>query len=213
MRLTMRPRFTAGRWPISSSSAAGSYNPAPAGIRRRHIGCALRQAAIPRPDRDVGDRVAVAGDVFAFRQASVEHVELPLRLHGEAVDGIFDLGLRIGIEMAKAAADIGRAAHLPEEPGQAFGARGALGRQQGAELLGEIDEDRARFEDAHRLGFATVEQSRDLGIRIDGDKAAAELVALADLDRPGVVFGAAWPSARSSSSMMVTFTPLGVASE
>ena len=47
-----------------------------------------------------------------------------------------------------------------------------------------------RFEDAHRLGLGTVEQSRDLGIRIDGDKAAAELVALADLDQPGVVFRA-----------------------
>src|SRR5258708_2389015 len=27
----------------------------------------LRQAAIPRPDRDVGDRIGIAGDVFAFR--------------------------------------------------------------------------------------------------------------------------------------------------
>ena len=62
-----------------------------------------------------------------FRYLQREGVELPLRLHGEAVDGIFDLGRRIGVEMAEAAADIRRAAHLPEEPGQAFGARGALG--------------------------------------------------------------------------------------
>src|SRR5215469_14635148 len=76
----------------------------------------LRQAAIPRPDRDVGDRIFVAGNVLAFRQAPVEDVELALRLHGEAVDRVFYLGLRISIEMAEAAPDIGRAAHLPEEP-------------------------------------------------------------------------------------------------
>ncbi|MGH7091459.1 MAG: hypothetical protein ACREFQ_21415 [Stellaceae bacterium] len=41
--------------------------------------------------------------IFAFREASGEHVALALRLHGEAVDGIFDLGLRIGVEMTKTA--------------------------------------------------------------------------------------------------------------
>jgi len=68
---------------------------------------------------------------------------------------------------------------------------GILGGLRAEPLLRQIDEDRARFEHAHRLGLGTVEQSRDLRIRIDGDKAAAELVALADPDQPGVVFGAA----------------------
>jgi len=35
-----------------------------------------------------------------------------------------------------------------------------------------------------------VEQRRDLGVRVERDKAAAELVALADLDQPGIVLGA-----------------------
>src|SRR5262245_37395320 len=88
----------------------------------------LRQAAVPWPNRDVGDGVAIAGDVFVFSETPVEHVEQALRLHGKAVDGIFDLGRRIGVEMAEAATNVGRAAHLPEEPGQALGAGGALGR-------------------------------------------------------------------------------------
>ena len=92
--------------------------------------------------------------------------------------------------MAEAAADIGRAAHLPEQPGQALGARGALLRQELAELLGEVHEDRAGLEDADRLRAAAVDHRRDLGIRVDRDEAAAELVALADPDQPGVVFGA-----------------------
>lgn len=35
-----------------------------------------------------------------------------------------------------------------------------------------------------------VHQRRDLGVRIDLDKTGTELVAFADLDQPGIVFGA-----------------------
>ena len=93
--------------------------------------------------------------------------------------------------MAEAAAQIGRAAHLPEQPRQAFGARGRLGRQESAELLGQIQQDRAGLEHPDRLRAAAVHQRRDLGVRVDRHEAAAELVALADLDQPGVVLGAA----------------------
>src|SRR6478609_10785650 len=34
-----------------------------------------------------------------------------------------------------------------------------------------------------------IDQCRDLRIRIDADKAAAELIALEDVDQPGIVFG------------------------
>jgi hypothetical protein len=40
--------------------------------------------------------------------------------------------------MAEAAAQIGGAAHLPEQPGQAFGTLRDLCRQEGAEFLGKI---------------------------------------------------------------------------
>src|SRR5690349_14033892 len=92
--------------------------------------------------------------------------------------------------MTEAAADIGRAAHLPEQPGQALGACGALLGQELAEFLSEVHQDRTGLEDADRFRAAAVHHRRDLRVRIDLDEAAAELVALADADQPGVVFGA-----------------------
>jgi hypothetical protein len=113
---------------------------------------------------------------------------LPLGLHGEAVDRVFDLARRVGVEVAEPAAQVGRAAHLPEQPGQALRPLGhRLGQERTAELLGEVQQDGARFEHADRLGSAAVEQRGDLGIGIDGDEAAAELIALADPDQPGIV--------------------------
>ena len=89
--------------------------------------------------------------------------------------------------MAEAAAQERRAAHLPEQPRQAFGASGAVRRQERAELLGQVQQDRAGFEHPHRRRAAMVHQHRDLGIRVGRDEAAAELVAVVDPDQPGVV--------------------------
>jgi hypothetical protein len=50
------------------------------------------------------------------RQAPIEHVQLALHLHGEAIDGVFDFGRRIGIEMPEAAAQVRGGAHLPHQP-------------------------------------------------------------------------------------------------
>ena len=50
-----------------------------------------------------------------------------------------------------------------------------LGRQEFAELFGQVDQDGAGFEHPDRLGAAAVHQGRNLGIGIGGDKAAAEL--------------------------------------
>src|SRR6185312_3380266 len=158
--------------------------------RRIAVLPALGEAAVPREDRDVGDGVIIARDEATLRQLLVEHVELTLYLHGEAVDRIFHLERRVGVEMAEAAAEIGRAAHLPEQPGEALGARGLIGRQEGAELLGEISEDRTGLEHADRLCAAAVHQRRDLGIRVHLDEARAELLALTDPHEPGVVLGA-----------------------
>ena len=130
-------------------------------------------------------KIEYAIDRFAMevkRQMAVEDVELALGLHGEAIDGVFDLGWRIGIEMAEAAAKIGRAAHLPEQPRQAFGAGGRLGRQEGAEFFRQIHQDRARLEHADRLCAAAVHQRRNFRVGIGCDKTAAELVAVLDPD-------------------------------
>src|SRR5690606_28583677 len=66
-----------------------------------------------------------------------------------------------------------------------------LGQKGSAELFRQVHQDRARFEDAHRLVSATVEQRRNLGIGINLDETRTELLALADGDQPCVVFGTA----------------------
>src|SRR3954471_24771319 len=79
------------------------------------------EAAVPWPDRDVGDRVIRAGDIFAFRETAVQNVKLALRFHRVAVDRIFELLGRVGEEMTEAASEEGGAAHLPEQPRKGFG--------------------------------------------------------------------------------------------
>ena len=91
--------------------------------------------------------------------------------------------------MAEAAAEIGGAAHLPEQPGQALGPGAVVLGQEVAELLGQVDEDRARFEDAGGGLRAVVDERGDLGVRIRRDEAARELVAVADVDQVSVVLG------------------------
>ena len=83
-------------------------------------------------------------------QVTVEHVELALDLHREAVDGVFHLARRVGVEVAESAAQIGRRAHLPEQPVQRLGTAGRVLGQEGAEFLGKIKQDGARFEHPRR---------------------------------------------------------------
>src|ERR1700676_5592788 len=91
--------------------------------------------------------------------------------------------------MAKTAAQIWRTAHLPEQPGQALGASRCLGWQEGPEFFGEIHQDGAGFEDPYRRWAATIQQRRDLGVRVHRHKTTAELIAVADFDQPRVVLG------------------------
>ena len=44
--------------------------------------------------------------------------------------------------MAETAAQIGRAAHLPEQPADRFGTLRRIGGQEGTEFLGEVKQDR-----------------------------------------------------------------------
>ena len=155
------------------------------------IGAPQHQAAIPGPDRHVGDRIIFARHIVIVRQMPVEHVQLPLHLHGIAVDRIFVFFRRIGVEMTKAAAQQGAGAHLPEEPAERRGARRRIGRQEHAEFFGEIEQDRAGFEHALRRRDAMVHQRRDLAVGIDRHEAAGKLVALADADEPCVIIGGA----------------------
>src|SRR3954447_24144308 len=92
--------------------------------------------------------------------------------------------------MTEAASEIRRAAHLPEQPGQTFGARTRLGREKRAEFFGKIQENRAGLENADWFRSAAVHERWNFGIGVHGDEAAAELVAFADADEPRIIFGA-----------------------
>ena len=213
MRFTIRPRLTAGRCADGVGPAINVDIVLYLQEFGRSIQQALRERAVPRPDRDICDRIFRPSHVFVRSKMAIEHIKLPLRFHREPIDRIFDLGRRISVEMTEPAAEIPRAAHLPKQPVHCFGAAVGVSRQKGAEFFCKIKQDRSGFEHSARLGDAAIDQRGNLRIRVGRDKAAAELVALADLDQPRIIFASLWPSASNSSSITVTLTPLGVAKE
>jgi hypothetical protein len=156
----------------------------------RVVGLAFHHQAVPGVNGDVGNAVVVTRHVGPLGQVAVQHVELALDLHGEAVDGVFELLGRVGVKVAETTAQVGRRTHLPEQPIERFGARGGALGQQGTKLFGQIQQDGAGLKHARgRLG-AAVEQGRNFGVGVDRHKTAGELVAIADFDEPAVVFGA-----------------------
>jgi len=63
-------------------------------------------------------------------------------------------------------------------------------RQKYPKLLGKVHEDRGGLEDPQGFRTASIHKRRDFGIGIDRNKAAAELLPLANAYKPGVVFRA-----------------------
>ena len=105
-RLTIRPRLTAGRFPISFVQRVRFlYSCVCRNLPRVVVGGAVHHAvAVPRPDRHIGDCILVAGDELIVRELPVEHVELAFQLHCKTVDGVFDFHRSVGVEMPEAAA-------------------------------------------------------------------------------------------------------------
>ncbi len=85
------------------------------------------------------------------------------------------------------------AAHLEHQPLERLVAAAQVGGQKAAGLGGEVDEDRARFEQRDRPSVRAVgiDDRRDLVVRADGQEFRLELVAGADVDRDGTVGQAA----------------------
>lgn len=146
----------------------------------RTVLCALRQAAIPGPNRHIGDRVLIASHILVFREVPIQHVQLALRFHREPVDRILNLDRRVMIEMTEPTADVGRTTHLPEQPVQRFGALVGIGWQECAKFLREIEQDRSGLEHAARFGTAPIHQSRYLRVRVYFYEATPKLLALAN---------------------------------
>jgi hypothetical protein len=179
----------------------------------RAVKPALRQSTVPRENRNVGDRVSAAGDILILDQAPVEHVELTLHFHGEAVNRISYPFGRVGVEMPKAAAEIRRASHLPEQLDR-HSARAA------ASLGRKAPNFSARYikiapDSNTRIGFGPL-RSTSTGILEFGFTATKPLPNCSP--SPILISHASYsaprcPSANSSSCIIVTFWPFGVASE
>ena len=73
-------------------------------------------ASHPRIDRNVRNRVLIAGDELLARQLPVHHPVQPLRFIGVAIEGVFDLFGRIFPEMMSLAQHRPDTSHLEHQP-------------------------------------------------------------------------------------------------
>ncbi|CAM4851251.1 unnamed protein product [Rotaria magnacalcarata] len=153
------------------------------------------QVANPGEGGDVGDAVLVAHDPGTAQQAFFQHPEQAPGFGGIAVAGALVFVGLAGefIEEAQLAEHRANARHLEHQPLNRFITCRRIFGEQLAGFFRQVDQDRAGLEHTNRLGAAVVHQRGDLRVRVDCDKTAAELVAVADLDQPGVVFRAGMP--------------------
>ncbi len=81
------------------------------------------------------------------------------------------------------------AAHLPEQPLQRVDALARLLREEPAGLLGEVHQDRARFEDGDvpAVGAVVIDDRRNLVVGADLQERGLELLAPVDVDPDGRV--------------------------
>src|SRR6266851_5095114 len=141
----------------------------------------------PAEDREIGDRHLVAGGELHLAEALVEDAIEPPRLLHIAFEAVAAVLCLLNLqEMVHLAGHWPEPAHLPHQPFEHrhLAPHVAL-RPELAGLLAEIDQDRARLEDADRLAARAlaVDDRRDLAVRADLDEVGLELVALADIDR------------------------------
>ena len=98
----MRPRCTAGLCEISFA-----YRQIGVGVCLQELGCvigmAVQNRAVPWVDCHIGNCVLVATDVSVVSKPLIKQVELPFNFHRVAVNGVFDLHRRVGIEVTKSA--------------------------------------------------------------------------------------------------------------
>ena len=87
--------------------------------------------------------------------------------------------------------------HLEEHPLDRLPAARRIGRDEAAGLLGEVEQDRARFEQRERLAARPVgiDDRRNLAVGIERQEFRRALLALADVDRMRLVRPARSPRA------------------
>ena len=103
----------------------------------------------PRPRRHIGDRVIVE-DKFAPVEPAFEHAEAAIVFVGIALVRIGVLALRVVDKMAELPGHRPEIADLPEQPFESFLTPAPGLRHKPSRLFGQMDQDRARFENRHR---------------------------------------------------------------
>src|SRR4051794_13382296 len=114
-------------------------------------------------------------------EPAVEHAIEPVRLLQVALFRVGSLALVVFHEVMDLAEHRPRAAHLPHQPFDAAVAPLALGREQLAGLVGEIDENCARLH--QRLTTVVIDDRGDAIVRRDFQKLRFELFVFSDVDR------------------------------
>ena len=69
---------------------------------RRVVNGVSDEEAVLGQDRHIRDRIFIARDIAPVGEVSVQHIELALGFHRVAVDRIFDLLRRVGVEVPEA---------------------------------------------------------------------------------------------------------------
>src|SRR6185312_10618516 len=149
------------------------------------------EIAHPAEHRDVGDGVVAAHDPGSLREARLDDRENALGLVAIAVERTLVLDLPAGefVEKADLAEHRADRGHLEEQPLDRLVAPRGISGDELARLLGEIEEDRARFEQEQRLASRArgIDDRWDLAIRIERQELGRLLVALAEVDEMRLV--------------------------
>src|SRR5262245_23510617 len=135
----------------------------------------------PAENREIGNR-NVAADEFSFAELPIKHAIEPSRLLRVPLETISTVLLVGDLEkMVHLAGHRAEAAHLPHQPLQHRHLSAQIRRPKLTGLLAEINQDRARFEDADRRAPRAlgVNDRRDLAIWTDFNEGGGKLLALA----------------------------------
>src|SRR5471032_2515459 len=163
-------------------------------LQRREVGqilALLLMRHYPRIARHVGDAVLVAADVVAaIGQLVIEHAVQTRGLLHISFYGVRQRLRRVLREVVGLSRHRTESAHLPEQPLQRDVAAAQILRDEAAGLVGQVQQDRARFENRDRraaVGRRVVDDGGDAVVRRDAQELRLELFALADMDRRDVI--------------------------
>src|SRR5579883_486889 len=139
----------------------------------------------PRIGRHIGNRI-LSRNKGPPGEALIEHGIEPVCLILVALDRVSNLFGRILPEMMILPGHGTEVANLPEQPFEYLRAAGQILREELSSFFGEIDQDRAGFEDGDRRAAvcrSAVDDRRNTVVRRDRQKPGLELLAAPDVDR------------------------------